>query len=736
MFLQSLHTSIFMLACLCVSLAIAGASPIGVDFVGTFNSWTDGVDVGVYQALASDCSITKINAEVASYNEHYHSDIILIDSNPMVKPEFKVKVTSGYSDLTILDCSTCAGFGLDCAMSNENGGWYPSTEGNVDLSAARGEQVILHFWPFGRQGDTDDQNDANDVCADSHCPLLTYEIVPATASPTKAVPSETAPPTKAPTVSPTSFPTTSPTTSPTNPPVTTFSPTTSPTTSPTLPPYIPPELNGPEEVEIEGLGEDDFPDDLSELFRLQHMVFVLLYGLLALRIVVQIVVSDGIKKSMKGLNRHYIALFVFLGCLVRIAYITTTDLHSALLSMATLEYFMRAFNDVLWFCAFNYLVFFWYEVQVGMRRNLVNVDATRHKMYAVMAVFSLLRFSRATCEAFTLKIGVFATKGASAMFLICFFAFAQYWGRGLLSRLRSMSAKVAVARETTRAISRNPTSSTDSARTTGTTGTAATAATGVSRTTTTKAGMGAAVASFRTFLILEAALALVALLEHAASTVLKEEGLISLEKNPDVVFALKVVQRGTEFAMMAVLTQMVCIKTSSKDFKLPVLPSLAIPLFCSEAGWFTSRRYTEEDDDTILLIENMHRNTVRRIQSQQDTLDSLDAGLPRGWRAYMDDDGSFYYVHDETGNVSTARPTREEEATLEMRELVQENRELKKAAVRASTINDAKVHKISQGKRKKSVAFKVAGPGRRTSANGDAMLRAPDDSNVARGAVL
>ena len=200
---------------------------------------------------------------------------------------------------------------------------------------------------------------------------------------------------------------------------------------------------------------------------------------------------------------------MFLGCILRLSYIVTTDLYSALSPFASLEYALRAMNEVFWFAAFAYLSFYWFELSSGMRKNAKNVDQKRIQLYTAIGCFTLLRAARAGCESIDEKVAVLVLKGCAGVYLIAFFVFSMYWGHKLLERLRSMS----------RQGSRNSNSSDNGAT-----------------------SMDAAMSKFTTFLVAETVVSAVMLLEHVVSIVLKEEEVVSLEKNPGVVFGLKVVQ--------------------------------------------------------------------------------------------------------------------------------------------------------------------------------------------------
>ena len=155
---------------------------------------------------------------------------------------------------------------------------------------------------------------------------------------------------------------------------------------------------------------------------------------------------------------------------------------------------------------------------------------------------------------------------------------------------------------------------------------------------------------------------------------------------------------------MAILTYMVCLKSSSKDFRLPVLPTLTNPLLCPGSGWCASRPYTKAEDELIQLIDNPRLTSLRIMQLEK----AINDGLPAGWRGEPDEVGGVRYMHEESGKETSVRPVNEvhvEMTGAELRELVRENRELKKEAQKRKTIGDAKVHKFNVLKRKKSVEF-------------------------------
>jgi len=81
-----------------------------------------------------------------------------------------------------------------------------------------------------------------------------------------------------------------------------------------------------------------------------------------------------------------------------------------------------------------------------------------------------------------------------------------------------------------------------------------------------------AMQKFTLFLVAEAILCLVLVAEHVIGTILCETQAISLGRTPRVVFFLKIVSRGTEFLLMAMLVYLVCLKTASKNLTKNKVP--------------------------------------------------------------------------------------------------------------------------------------------------------------------
>ncbi|GMI27618.1 hypothetical protein TrRE_jg1215, partial [Triparma retinervis] len=186
--------------------------------------------------------------------------------------------------------------------------------------------------------------------------------------------------------------------------------------------YVAPQIAGKVEESIEGLSEDDFPPDLSWYFNFQHLFFVIVYMALSLRILCQVIVAEHLHNCFQ-MNRHFITLFVFLGCVLRSYYIFTVDFTDNIPgategSRRAFSYGLRCVNDVFWFASFSYLGFFWYEVQTCMRRGVTKVTAMKAKMHKCIAGFAAIRAARAACEMTDAKAGVLAGKGGVAVYCI------------------------------------------------------------------------------------------------------------------------------------------------------------------------------------------------------------------------------------------------------------------------------------------------------------------------------
>jgi len=190
-------------------------------------------------------------------------------------------------------------------------------------------------------------------------------------------------------------------------------------------------------------------------------------------------------------------------------------------------------------------------------------------------------------------------KAACALYLIVFFFWVEYWGSKMLQRLTSMSKRTNVTPKTLRFSkgggSHNKSRMSSSSQHGGATESGSSSL-GESHAGSSSDGSGpldkrsACIKRFRNFLIYEAIVAFIAIGEHAVSTVLKEQGYLSLEKDPELVLLAKILQRGTEFVMMTLLAYLVCLKSSSKNFTINNrLPTLTVPGLCKGSGWCASR---------------------------------------------------------------------------------------------------------------------------------------------------
>ena len=103
-----------------------------------------------------------------------------------------------------------------------------------------------------------------------------------------------------------------------------------------------------QEVDIEGLSKEDFPMELSLPFVIQNILFLTLYGCLALAVLMQImVVEGGVGKAGMG-NKHSVTMFVFLGCIMRFIHIYTSDLFPSLSPFRFYSYSLSAVIDIIW----------------------------------------------------------------------------------------------------------------------------------------------------------------------------------------------------------------------------------------------------------------------------------------------------------------------------------------------------------------------------------------------------
>ncbi|GMH55918.1 hypothetical protein TL16_g02017 [Triparma laevis f. inornata] len=485
---------------------------------------------------------------VSVKQEHYEQTF-MVPSDWVTSTDIHFKAyirpTTGYNAPSLIADTTCTVY-LNTGMLD---GWYPEgSTGNIVIpstSFVANQKIKLHFWGFGILDDAYQINPKFATCPSNHSPT------------SKAV-------TPNPTQFHSNFPTPCPTDRPRPPPL--------------------PDLDGEAEISIEGLSEDDFPKDLSIYFEFQHWFFLLAYSTLGLRIILQVFLSESLKNCF-SLNRHFISLFLSFGCGVRVLYIYTTDLHSSRYEQYKLyDYGLRGLNEILWFTSFAYLAFYWYELQADkfkMNKNVLTVMKTKRHMFLSILCFALVRSGRVFCETIEMKAGVFGFKGCCGVFLISFFIFTQVWRGKLLKTLKSMNERTSMV----------------SVRRVGSVG--STGSNVVGRADKRETAMK----RFTTFLMAEAVLASVNLIEHVVSIYLKEGGVISLEETPLEIFLLKVIQRSTEFLMMVFLAYLVCLKTASNNFKYDYrLPTFTVPLLCKGSGWCTNVDINEEDREDIELL--------------------------------------------------------------------------------------------------------------------------------------
>jgi len=233
-------------------------------------------------------------------------------------------------------------------------------------------------------------------------------------------------------------------------------------------------------------------------------------------------------------------------------------------------------------------------------------------------------------------------------------------------------------------------------------------------------------------LIAEALLATLWLLELAASTVLAHLELVTLktENGAIIVLCLKILQRGTEWWMMAGLSYLVCLKTASKNFTMNYrLPTITIPVLCKGSGWCSNVSHDLKEDvfDQIMERESTIKNSAgaffrRALGLSSASFDTsllrsssaasgynmksvdcdsqgveiseteimasnpLHEELPLGWVAEIDEYGAVFFFHKETGEIRRTRPganvskARQEmmEKTISYKRIVTEQRNKKK----------------------------------------------------------
>ena len=387
---------------------------------------------------------------------------------------------------------------------------------------------------------------------------------------------------------------------------------------------------------------------------------------------------------------------MLLGCLVRIVYISFSDLNSNLI----FGYVLRAINDCLWLTAFSVMAFFWFELMTGKMKKRVMVEENKPKMIASVAVYSLFRCLRVIFEITNIKAGVLTMKSFCGIFLIVLFAFAMFWGVKLLSKMQSINPN----KRRASAVARN---STDTAF-----GYATTERSSRSSTSIGEKENEAAV-RFRFLLVAEGSMALIALLEHVVSIILAETGAVSLNVNPGAVFALKIVQRGTEYLMMFLLVYLVCLKTQSRNLMLPRIPWMCFSWPKMSRDCFTPDKPHEVEK---LIDAEMRRHdevTTKHIDDQ------LELGNLEAWKE--DTAGSV------GGGDNSEKNSNLTTSTKELVKKVEEKREIRKIekfegfnAIAKNTEKKVKQKRFDAFKRMSTVGSAGTGGGRDSADSGDA----------------
>jgi hypothetical protein len=122
---------------------------------------------------------------------------------------------------------------------------------------------------------------------------------------------------------------------------------------------------------------------------------------------------------------------------------------------------------------------------------------------------------------------------------------------------------------------------------------------------------------FRRFLIWEGIASSCWMIEQGVSVWLKYARYVSLGGSPVIIFAIKLVQRGTEFIMMAFLAYLVCLKTASMDFtKNYRLPRFSIPILCG-GGCCSSVPKDMTEEEFVELVDS--RPMVKPNLSKQSS---------------------------------------------------------------------------------------------------------------------
>ena len=372
------------------------------------------------------------------------------------------------------------------------------------------------------------------------------------------------------------------------------------------------------------------------------------------------------------------------------------------------------------FTAFSYLAFYWYELQLkGIQQKVVNVKQTKRKMYITIGVFSILRSLRAASEVSDNLLLIAIGKGTNAFFLLIFAVFMRHWGMLLLDRLHSITAR-----------------------------------------TTTGAGQGKetkgskkkkkALQRFKRFLLWEGYASALWLAEQGAQVGLKQSKYISLGENPYMVFMLKIVQRGTEFIMMALLAYLVCLKTASFKSTLPMFFSRCcggksgeefseLESSTSTGYWKSSRTSTITTGGRLtsgraqqgsIQAGRLQSGSVMsggRVQSGKNkisgggkfvstfkkrTPNPLHNNLPEGWKEERDENGGLFYINPATNQIQKTKPTSRKEERVGSIEMKSFNKGIEKTPAISRSSNE-------MGLREDNSSGSIANFYRSTSKNSD-----------------
>ena len=98
------------------------------------------------------------------------------------------------------------------------------------------------------------------------------------------------------------------------------------------------------------------------------------------------------------------------GCVVRLCYVDLVDLVPSI--PLEVAFTLRAMKEILWFCAFAFLVYYWVEVQNTMRLRLKNVEVERCTMLCAVAAFASIRMAQVVAESLRADTVVAVAKAA------------------------------------------------------------------------------------------------------------------------------------------------------------------------------------------------------------------------------------------------------------------------------------------------------------------------------------